>query len=124
MDTEQAYEGQCEDVHGNKYPEGFAKTSCCECLMLVYLVIRLLMLRNCTTFYFSYTCNMFETYLMWNTSVSDRCCHHCDGVVYKADSVIDTVQHDDECQTVETLVCRILTGMPSILFLLCGSVEV
>ena len=48
---------------------------------------------------------------MWNTSVSDHCCHHCDGVVHKADSVIDTIHHEDKCQTIETSVCRILPGM-------------
>ena len=53
---------------------------------------------------------------MWNTSVSDHCCHHCDGVVYKADTIIDTIQHEDECQTVETSVCRILPGIPGLLF--------
>ena len=67
-------------------------------------------------FYSSYTCNKFENYksgslLMWNTSVSDRCCQNCDGVVHKADSVIDTIHHEDECQTIETSVCRILPGM-------------
>ena len=50
---------------------------------------------------------------MWNTSVSDHCCHHCDGVVYKADSVIDAIHHEDKCQTIETLVCRILPGLYS-----------
>ena len=48
---------------------------------------------------------------MWITSVSDNCCHHCDGVVYKADAVMDTIHHEDECQTVETSVCRILPGL-------------
>ena len=47
---------------------------------------------------------------MWNTSVLDNCCHHCDGVVYKADAVMDTIHHKDECQTMETSVCRILPG--------------
>ena len=62
--------------------------------------------------HFSYTCKKFENFLlMWNTSVSDHCCHHCDSVVYKADSVIDTIQHNDECQTVESSICRILPGL-------------
>ena len=47
---------------------------------------------------------------MWNTSVSDYCCQSCDGVVYKADSVIDTIEHEDECQTTKTSVCSILPG--------------
>ena len=64
---------------------------------------------------FSYTCQKFQitnewSVLMWNTSVSDRCCQSCDGVVYKADSVMDTVHLEDECQTTETSVCRIFPG--------------
>ena len=60
-----------------------------------------------------YTCQIFDkniesTLFKWNTSVSSRCCHHCDGVIYKADTVIDTVQTNDECKTTETLTCRIL----------------
>ena len=55
---------------------------------------------------------------MWNTSVSDHCCHNCDDVVYKADAVIDTIHHKDDCQTVETSVCRILPGMSVKLHLL------
>ena len=47
---------------------------------------------------------------MWNTSVSDGCCESCDGVVYKADSVINTIQYEDECDTVETSVCMLLPG--------------
>ena len=50
------------------------------------------------------------TLLKWNTSVSDHCCHHCDGVVYKADSVIDTIHHEDDCKTIESSVCKILPG--------------
>ena len=67
-------------------------------------------------FFLRYNCNKFDDFtggilLMWNTSVSDHCCHHCDGVVYKADVVMDTIHHEDECQTVETSVCRILPGL-------------
>lgn len=47
---------------------------------------------------------------MWNTSVSDHCCQSCGKVVFKADSVMDTVNLEDECQTTETSVCRILPG--------------
>ena len=65
--------------------------------------------------FFRYTCVEFEkflgdTLLVWNTSVSDRCCQSCEGVVYKADSVIDIIQHEDDCQTTETSFCRILPG--------------
>ena len=42
--------------------------------------------------------------------MSDHCCQDCDGVVYKADSVIETVLHQDKCETVETSICRILPG--------------
>ena len=64
---------------------------------------------------FSYTCTFLDQHLhdkfyMWNVSVSDHCCQHCDGVVYKADSVIETVFHQDKCETVETSICRILPG--------------
>ena len=45
---------------------------------------------------------------MWNVSASGHCFQHCDGVIYKADTVIDTVQTNDECKTTETLTCRIL----------------
>ena len=51
-----------------------------------------------------------DKFFMWNISVSDHCCQHCDGVVYKADSVIETVLHEDKCETVETSICRILPG--------------
>ena len=72
-------------------------------------------IRQFCKLHFSYTCKKFEnlkgvSLLMWNTSVSDHCCHHCDGVVYKADAVMDTIHHKDECQTMETSVCRILPG--------------
>ena len=46
----------------------------------------------------------------WNVSVSDHCCLHCDDVVYKADTVIDTIHYEDECRTTETTVCRIIPG--------------
>ena len=66
--------------------------------------------------YFRYTCifsgrhhnvNLFS----WLASVSARCCQNCDGVVYKPDSVMETKQREDKCQTVETSVCRILPGL-------------
>ena len=66
-------------------------------------------------FFLRYNCNKFDDFtggilLMWNTSVSDHCCQSCDGVVYKADSVMDTVHLEDECQTTDTSVCRIFPG--------------
>ena len=66
-------------------------------------------------FHFRYTCTFIDQhfddkFFMWNVSVSDHCCQHCDGVVYKADSVVETVLHEDKCGTVETSICRILPG--------------
>ena len=66
-------------------------------------------------FHFRYTCTFIDQHIddkffMWNVSVSDHCCQHCDGVVYKADSVVETVLHEDKCGTVETSICRILPG--------------
>ena len=65
--------------------------------------------------YFSYTCVYVDTFrdqklFKWNVSVSDLCCLHCDAVVYKADTVIDTIHYEDECRTTETTVCRIIPG--------------
>ena len=70
---------------------------------------------------FRYTCTFIDQHIhdkfyMWNVSVSDHCCQHCDGVVYKADSVIETVFHQDKCETVETSICRILPGALSPFF--------
>ena len=33
VDTEQIFDGHCEDIHGNKHEEKSTTTSCCECLM-------------------------------------------------------------------------------------------
>ena len=44
-------------------------------------------------------------------SVSEHCCLHCDGTVYKADTVIDTIEAQNDsatCHTVETSVCKII----------------
>jgi len=88
-------DGHCTDIHGNKFLENSNTTSCCECLY--------------------YTCVYVDTYrdqklFQWNVSVSDHCCLHCDDIVYKADSIIDTIQHEDECKTIETTVCRTIPG--------------
>ena len=40
-------------------------------------------------------------------TVSERCCLHCDGTVYKADSEIETIVKNDECGTIETAVCKL-----------------
>ena len=59
-------------------------------------------------FYYRYTCTLLATihdrnWYYWNTSVSESCCLHCDGTVYKADTVIETIEKEDECATVESL---------------------
>lgn len=63
---------------------------------------------------FSYTCKHFDDhdkFFMWNVSASEHCCQHCDGVIYKADSVIETIQHEDDCKTSESSVCKVLPGI-------------
>ena len=45
---------------------------------------------------------------VWNTTVSDQCCLHCNGTVFKSDSLIDTVTMEDDCKTIETSFCRLL----------------
>ena len=85
--------------------------------LLPWLLMRLMRLSYFlySIIYFSYTCVYIDTYrdqkmFKWNVSVSDHCCLHCDDVVYKADTVIDTIQYEDECRTTETTVCRIIPG--------------
>ena len=56
---------------------------------------------------------------MWNVSVSEHCCQHCDGVIFKADTVIETKQHEDECRTLETSVCRVLPGIEEYFLFFC-----
>ena len=47
-----------------------------------------------------------QKYFYWNKTISEHCCLHCDGTVYKADSVIESVVEEDECGTIKTSVCR------------------
>ena len=42
----------------------------------------------------------------WNKTVPDSCCLHCDGTVFKAGEVVETVVEEDDCQTVKSSVCR------------------
>ena len=80
------------------------------------LSISCLLLKSFSIYlFFRYTCTFIyqhinDKFYKWNVSVSDHCCQHCDGVVYKADSVIETIFHEDECETIETSICRILPG--------------
>ena len=39
--------------------------------------------------------------------MSDTCCHYCDDTVYKVDTEIETVELQDTCQTLETVVCKL-----------------
>ena len=56
--------------------------------------------------------------LHWKTSVSDHCCLACTNTVYKADTVIETIELDDKCKSIENQVCRKLPGNT---FLYCTS---
>ena len=63
---------------------------------------------NCV--YFRYKCQYFGSILntdlyFWIKSVSDQCCLHCDGTVYKADTTIDSVVEDDDCGTIQKTMC-------------------
>jgi len=93
VDANEIFEDQCVDKHGNKYPSDAVLTSCCHCIM--------------------YTCTFSNSYqnrklAAWKTTISDQCCIHCNGTVFKPDSLIDTVTKDDDCSTIETSYCRII----------------
>ena len=47
-----------------------------------------------------------QDYIYWSTTVSDSCCLNCNNTVYKADTVINTVNLKDKCEAKETSVCR------------------
>ena len=62
---------------------------------------------------FRYTCTYTDSYqnkrvFAWNTTVSDECCLHCNGTVFKPDSLVNTVKMEDDCKTIESSYCRIL----------------
>merc|ERR1719312_2472014 len=97
VDTSATFYDYCKDIHGNLYkptkPEDPAQQhSCCECL--------------------EYKCTYFHNtkILYWKTSVSDHCCLACTNTTYKADTVIETIELDDKCKSIETQVCRKLPG--------------
>jgi len=81
----------CKDYAGNIHYEFANLTSCCECIR--YECVPLVEWNR-------------HKYYYWNMSVSEHCCLHCDGTVYKADTVIETVVEKDECGTTKTSVCR------------------
>merc|ERR1712198_35719 len=91
VDTEEAFEDYCKDYDGNIHYEYANLTSCCECIR--YECVTLGELNK-------------QKYFYWNKTISEHCCLHCDGTVYKADSVIESVVEDDECGTIKTSVCR------------------
>ena len=45
----------------------------------------------------------------WNKTVSDHCCLHCDGTVYRANTEIETTVLDNDCNTIQTLGDYILS---------------
>ena len=66
---------------------------------------------------FRYRCSYIKwaKLLKWKTSVSDHCCLACTNTTYKADTVIETIEHGDKCKSIETQVCRILPGFSFLL---------
>merc|ERR1712198_53517 len=92
VDTSNLFDKKCQDNSGNIHLENATVTSCCEC--------------------FRYTCqyvgNFIDTnWYFWNKTVSEHCCLHCDGTVYKSNSIIDTTVEDDDCGTIKTSACRL-----------------
>jgi len=128
VDTRMAFHGEyCQDKVGNKYPvskkydDPAQQTSCCQCLEYTCRPV----------FWCDFDCDYKdeaeqekcerkrkeceemknlkqnnELYVYWMTTVSDNCCLYCNNTVYKADTVIDTTQLKDECESEETHVCR------------------
>merc|ERR1719450_154062 len=93
VDIDEIFEDHCVDNMANEYNDASVLTSCCHCLL--------------------YTCTFItsfqnKTLYFWNTTVSDQCCLHCNGTVFKSDSLIDKVYLQDECKTIESSFCRIL----------------
>ena len=63
-------------------------------------------------FLFSYTCTevggtLPKGYAIWKRTVSEKCCLHCDGTVYKDDLEMTPVDVGGPCDAVETSVCRL-----------------
>ena len=60
---------------------------------------------------FSYECILLGElnklkYFYWNMTISEHCCLHCDGTVYKSDTVIETIVEEDVCGTIKSSVCK------------------
>ena len=47
-----------------------------------------------------------QKYYYWNVSISEHCCHHCDGTIYKAGTEVETIVETDECGTIKKSICR------------------
>jgi len=91
VNTEEDFLDHCEDYGGKIHYEYANITTCCECIRY-----------ECVP---SAKFNGKE-YFYWNMTISEHCCLHCDGTVYKSDSVIESVVAKDECGTTKTSVCR------------------
>jgi len=132
VDTRMAFPGKyCQDKAGNKYPfqeehdAPAQETSCCQCLEYTCRPV----------FWCDFECDYKdeseqekceqkrkeceemrerketnELYVYWMTTVSEHCCLYCNNTVYKADTVIDTTQLEDKCESEETHVCRKIPG--------------
>jgi len=91
VDVEKVFEDHCEDNFGNIHNEFANLTSCCECIRYECVLLGDL---------------LEQKYFYWNKTISDQCCLHCDGTVYKADTIIETVVEEDDCGTIKTSICR------------------
>jgi len=95
------FENDCSDKSGVHFEENSTLSSCCNCLIY-----------TCTANgEITDTSGNKHNFFFWNTTVSKKCCMHCDGTVYKADTVIDTTEAQNDsaiCHTVETSVCKII----------------
>ena len=75
----------------------------------VSLELHLLKFRH---FLFSYTCTevggtLPKGFAIWKRTVSEKCCLHCDGTVYKDGLEMTPVDVGGVCDAVETSVCRL-----------------
>jgi hypothetical protein len=137
VDARMAFRGDyCQDKVGNKYhvsvnyDDPAQQTSCCQCLEYTCRpVLMCPMCPMCGIKGEEEECKKCEDkrkrpegeqkelisknefYVYWNTTVSDNCCLYCNNTVYKADTVIDTTQLEDRCESEETHVCRKIPGL-------------
>ena len=73
---------------------------------MYWLINKLILIINCR-----YECNKVsfvgQSIYFWNISVSDQCCLHCDGSVFKDGAEMEPSAPRGECGAVETSVCRL-----------------